>query len=56
MTQGSPDPEKILEKEEPHDKRVVEFEGPNDAANPVNWSRHRKWAIVILLSAVNLIA
>ncbi|KAI4125969.1 MAG: hypothetical protein LQ338_003995 [Usnochroma carphineum] len=38
------------------DQLLVDFDGPEDRSNPVNWSTGRKWAIVILLSAVNVIA
>ena len=46
------DDEEIREK----DPFLVDFDGPDDPANPLNWSRGYKWAIVILLSSVNLIA
>ena len=39
-----------------NDPFLVDFDGPDDPANPLNWSRRYKWAIVILLSSVNLIA
>ena len=35
---------------------LVDFEGLDDRSNPVNWSRSYKWSVVVLLSAVNLIA
>lgn len=35
---------------------LVDFDGPDDPSNPINWSRGYKWAMVILLSAVTLIA
>lgn len=38
------------------DKDLVDFDGPLDPLNPINWSRGYKWSIVILLSAVTLIA
>ena len=35
---------------------LIEFEGFDDRTNPVHWSPSYKWSIVVLLSAVNLIA
>ena len=35
---------------------VVDFDGSDDPSNPLNWSNHYKWALVILLSTVNIIA
>lgn len=34
---------------------VVDFDGSDDSSNPLNWSNPRKWALVILLSTVNII-
>lgn len=34
---------------------LVDFDGLHDLSNPVNWSKRYKWAIVILLSTVNII-
>lgn len=35
---------------------IVDFDGDDDPANPLNWSRGRKWAIVSCLSAVLTVA
>lgn len=35
---------------------VVDFDSSDDSSNPLNWSNPRKWALVILLSTVNIIA
>jgi hypothetical protein len=38
--------EHVVEPEEPeHDPNIVEFDGPNDLANPKNWTPRRKMAI-----------
>ena len=38
--------EKAVEPIEPeHDPNIVEFDGPNDAANPKNWTPRRKMGI-----------
>lgn len=38
-----------------HAGTFVEFDGPKDPQNPLNWSRGYKLMIVCLLSAMNLI-
>ncbi|GAA6020209.1 hypothetical protein JCM10207_004371 [Rhodosporidiobolus poonsookiae] len=38
-------PEERAEEEAPPDVRWVEWDGPDDPANPLNWSRRRKWFI-----------
>ena len=44
------------EGKDDEDPYLVDFDGPDDQTNPLNWSRSYKWAIVILLSSVNLVA
>ncbi len=48
-------PEEALPEGRPV-QQLIDFEGPNDASNPVNWSKGYKWAMVILLSTTNIIA
>ena len=31
---------------------LVDWEGPNDPRNPMNWSPTRKWATIALVSAI----
>ncbi|GAA5856216.1 hypothetical protein JCM8547_000825 [Rhodosporidiobolus lusitaniae] len=38
-------PEERAEAEAPPDAIWVDWDGPNDPANPLNWSRRRKWMI-----------
>ena len=45
-----------IDEEEEKDLYLVDFDGLDDPTNPLNWSRTYKWAIVILLSSVNLVA
>lgn len=33
---------------------LVDFDGLSDPANPHNWSKFRKWTIVILISLMSL--
>lgn len=34
---------------------AVDFEGPGDPANPLNWSATYKWSIVVLISMMSLV-
>lgn len=34
---------------------IVDFDGDNDPANPLNWSKKRKWFLVILVSLLTTI-
>jgi hypothetical protein len=29
---------------------IVSWDGPNDSANPMNWSMQRKWGIIAMIS------
>ena len=33
------------------DPNIVDWDGPDDSANPYNWTTQRKWATVILITA-----
>ena len=35
---------------------AVDFEGPNDPTNPLNWPESRKWIVVTILSLAGLVA
>ncbi|GAA5997302.1 MFS transporter [Rhodotorula paludigena] len=39
------DPEARAREEAPQDAIWVDWDGPDDSANPLNWSRRRKWII-----------
>jgi hypothetical protein len=34
---------------------VVDFDGEDDPANPLNWSKRLKWSLVILVSLMTTI-
>ena len=34
------------------DPNVIEWDGPNDPHNPLNWSTPRKWIIIALVSLI----
>lgn len=54
LSQGEITPTKIEGDET--ESLLVDFDGPDDLSNPINWSKRYKWFIVVLLSLVNLIA
>ena len=37
------------------DEHVIDFDGPKDPHNPLNWSALYKWSIVILISVMSLV-
>ena len=37
------------------DEDVVDFDGPHDLENPINWSPAYKWSIVIVISIMSLV-
>ena len=37
------------------DPHIVEWDGPDDPENPLNWSVRRKWANVITFSTITMI-
>ncbi|ETS81016.1 hypothetical protein PFICI_06018 [Pestalotiopsis fici W106-1] len=48
----------VVEHGAPEQETLVDFDGEDDSSNPKNWSRKRKWTLVIIVSlldfAVNL--
>ena len=40
---------------EAKDPRIVEWDGPDDSENPLNWTAWRKWANVITFSTITMI-
>lgn len=40
---------------EAKDPNIVEWDGPDDSENPLNWSAGRKWANVITFSTITMI-
>ena len=47
QSNGNVDPEKIPQYEVAN---VVDWDGPNDPENPMNWSNSRKWLTISLIS------
>lgn len=43
-------------EETTHSNYVVDFSGPDDLSNPINWPLWYKWILIIVLSSVNTIA
>lgn len=42
-------------QEEGQDPNVIDWEGPDDPANPLNWPAKKKWSIIAALGAVTFI-
>ena len=38
-----------------HSEHAVKFDGPEDRANPLNWSPLYKWSIVAVISVMSLV-
>ena len=34
---------------------IVDWDGPSDAAAPINWSRSKRWAHIIIVAILGLI-
>ena len=43
------------EEIEPIDPNIVDWDGADDPANPLNWKRKQKWSIIAVLSAMTFI-
>lgn len=37
------------------ESNLVDFDGPQDPINPLNWSATYKWSVVILISVMSLV-
>jgi hypothetical protein len=37
------------------DPNIVDFDGPNDPENPMNWKASKKWGMVMLISAITFL-
>jgi hypothetical protein len=37
------------------DPNVVDFDGPNDMENPLNWTFWKKWGMIMLISAITFL-
>ena len=47
--------EDTIKTEKEQDTNLVDFDGPDDPMNPLNWSLTYKWGVVWLLSIMTLI-
>ncbi|KAL1654412.1 hypothetical protein SLS61_003012 [Didymella pomorum] len=43
------------ENETETDTNIVDFDGPDDLQNPLNWSFTKKWGMVLLISAITFL-
>lgn len=47
--------EETSETIEPHDPNVVDWDGPNDPLNPMNWSATRRWGMLAVVSGITFL-
>lgn len=40
---------------EPVDPNIVSWDGPDDPANPINWSEKRKWSNIAVISSITFL-
>jgi hypothetical protein len=43
------------DEETEHDPNIVDFDGPDDPSNPMNWRVGKKWGMVFLISAITFL-
>lgn len=43
------------EEEPDHDPNIVDYDGPDDPENPMNWKATKKWGMVCLVSAITFL-
>lgn len=44
---------RAIEREATPQDTLVDFDGEDDLTNPKNWSRGRKWALVLIVSTLD---
>ena len=45
----------LSDKDEDATATLVDWDGPNDAANPVNWSSRKRWTHILTVAILGLI-
>ncbi|RDW82201.1 MFS general substrate transporter-65 [Coleophoma cylindrospora] len=53
--ENEPDPEEGTPEEQQRDPNLVEWDGPNDPGNPMNWSVGKKWIVTIALGFLTFV-
>jgi hypothetical protein len=46
----------VAEGKGPRDPNIVDFDGPNDPENPLNWSTARKTTSIVIVSLTALLS
>lgn len=46
----------VVEGQGPRDPGIVDFDGPNDPENPLNWSATRKTMSIVIVSLTALLS
>lgn len=47
--------EAAVEAEAEQDPDIVDWDGPDDPENPLNWPARKKWTLILILAAVTLV-
>lgn len=47
---NSSTPSALAEQPPPKDPNLVEWDGPDDPANPLNWPRKKRWLLTVILA------
>ena len=45
----------LPDKDEDPTATLVDWDGPDDAANPVNWPSHKRWTHILTVALLGLI-
>jgi hypothetical protein len=53
--EDTPPIHRLMEHTNNADPEIVDFEGPEDPANPMNWSRWRKGLTILALCGLRLV-
>lgn len=46
---------KVVDHEKSQEVNIVDWDGPDDAENPHNWSSNKRWIHIVLVSILALI-
>ncbi|KAL9076670.1 MAG: hypothetical protein Q9157_003587 [Trypethelium eluteriae] len=49
------EPEELEEVSEPPDPNIVDWDGPDDPMNPMNWPAGRRWGMIAVVSAITFL-
>lgn len=53
--ENEPDPEEGTKEDKAKDPNLIEWDGPDDPGNPMNWSTGKKWTVTIALGFLTFV-